>query len=312
MSKQTPLEVTCTCGRKLRIGAEHAGQQGKCPACGQVLEIPITNNSPVSWDLASERTETRLRRVGAILSQPGLVPGGLTEDEWLSCSDPVQMLEQLEKVASDRKLRLFACACCRSVCDSLTQRGEKLIEVAERYADGLASPGEIVEAQTTASWDSRDGVVWEAAGWLASRSAKGASVAAAQLLAESARLSAWEERSGQERAQMGSEVIAAIAAERATRVREEEDRKQCALLYDIFGNPFRTISIDPDWLLWNDGTVRKVAQGIYDDRAFPRMPLLADSLEKAGCNNRDILNHCRKSVGHVLGCWVLDLLLGKI
>src|SRR5262249_22955025 len=152
----------------------------------------------------------------------------LTEDEWLSCTDPVQMLEQLDRVASDRKLRLFACACCRSVCDSVTERGEKLIEVSERYADGLASPEEIAEAQTIASWDSRDGVVWEAVGWLALRSAKGASVAAAQLLAERARLSAWEETSEQERAQVGSEGIATIAAERAARTRNEEYRRQCA------------------------------------------------------------------------------------
>src|SRR5262249_22730277 len=157
------------------------------------------------------------------------------------------------------------------------------------------SPEEIAEAQTIASWDSRDGVVWEAVGWLALRSAKGASVAAAQLLAERARLSAWEETSEQERAQVGSEGIATIAAERAARPRNEEYRRQCALLHDVFGNPFRMVSIDPDWLVWNDGAVRKIAQGIYNDRAFARVPLLAESLEEAGCNNSDLLIHCRKS-----------------
>ena len=62
---------------------------------------------------------------------------------------------------------------------------------------------------------------------------------------------------------------------------------------------------------WNDGTVHRVAQAIYDERAFERMPILADALEDAGCDNADILNHCRNGGEHVRGCWVIDLLLGK-
>jgi hypothetical protein len=83
------------------------------------------------------------------------------------------------------------------------------------------------------------------------------------------------------------------------------------LLQDIFGNPFRPITIDPSWLTWNDGTVRKIAQAIYEERAFDRMPILADALEEAGCTNADIRNHCRRSGEHVRGCWVVDLLLRK-
>ena len=64
-------------------------------------------------------------------------------------------------------------------------------------------------------------------------------------------------------------------------------------------------------MAWNAGTVRRIAQAIYDDRAFDRMPILADALEDAGCDNADILNHCRESREHVRGCWVVDLLLGK-
>src|SRR5439155_24569283 len=61
----------------------------------------------------------------------------------------------------------------------------------------------------------------------------------------------------------------------------------------------------------NDGTVVKLAQGIYDDRAFARLPILADALEEAGCMDTEILDHCRRAREHVRGCWVLDLLLGK-
>ena len=83
------------------------------------------------------------------------------------------------------------------------------------------------------------------------------------------------------------------------------------LLRDVFGNPFRWTLLDPSWLAWNDGTVHKIAQAIYDERAFDRLPILADALEDAGCDDADILRHCREPGEHVRGCWVIDLLLGK-
>src|SRR5262249_35973012 len=58
-------------------------------------------------------------------------------------------------------------------------------------------------------------------------------------------------------------------------------------------------------------TVQQLARAIDADRAFDRLPLLADALEDAGCNNADILEHCRSATEHVRGCWVVDLLLGK-
>ena len=84
---------------------------------------------------------------------------------------------------------------------------------------------------------------------------------------------------------------------------------QIAYLRDIFGNPFRPVALNPAWLT---SDVLALARGIYDERAFERMPILADALQDAGCDNADILTHCRdaKQV-HVRGCWVLDLLLGK-
>jgi hypothetical protein len=84
---------------------------------------------------------------------------------------------------------------------------------------------------------------------------------------------------------------------------------ETSLLRDIIGNPFRPVNIDRAWLTAN---VMALARVIYDDRAFDRMPELADALEKAGCTNAGILGHCRFTVWpHVRGCWVVDLLLGK-
>jgi hypothetical protein len=56
---------------------------------------------------------------------------------------------------------------------------------------------------------------------------------------------------------------------------------------------------------------RKWLKPIYDERAFNRMPILADALEEAGCTNKDILDHCRSGGEHVRGCWAVDLILGK-
>jgi len=89
---------------------------------------------------------------------------------------------------------------------------------------------------------------------------------------------------------------------------ESEMAAQSQLLRDIFGNPFRPVTVDPEWLT---STVVALARGIYDERAFDRLPILADALQDAGCENADVLDHCRGPGPHARGCWVVDLLLGK-
>jgi hypothetical protein len=91
-----------------------------------------------------------------------------------------------------------------------------------------------------------------------------------------------------------------------------EQHEQVRLMRDITGPiPFRPVPADTSWLQWKDGTVVKVAQAVYEDRAFDRLPILADALEDVGCTDADILTHCRGPGPHVRGCWVVDLLLGK-
>jgi hypothetical protein len=62
---------------------------------------------------------------------------------------------------------------------------------------------------------------------------------------------------------------------------------------------------------WRTSTVVALAEGVYADRAFDRLPILADALEDAGCGHADILAHCRGDGPHARGCWVVDLLLGR-
>jgi hypothetical protein len=94
----------------------------------------------------------------------------------------------------------------------------------------------------------------------------------------------------------------------ADQVYEAESRQRSALVRDIFGNPFYLVTVNPTWL--TVGVVH-LARQIYDERLFERLPILADALEREGCTDPVILDHCRKAGEHVRGCWVVDLLLEK-
>jgi len=90
--------------------------------------------------------------------------------------------------------------------------------------------------------------------------------------------------------------------------REDAQAFHLRLFHDIFGNPFRPVSVERAWLT---STVVKLAEGMYESRDFGAMPILADALQDAGCDHADILDHCRGDGPHTRGCWVVDLLLGK-
>jgi hypothetical protein len=83
---------------------------------------------------------------------------------------------------------------------------------------------------------------------------------------------------------------------------------QVELIRCIFSNPFRPVTLNPSLLT---STVVDLAEAIYQERAFDRLPILADALEDAGCTNLDIFGHCRGAGPHFRGCWCVDLVLGK-
>jgi hypothetical protein len=96
-------------------------------------------------------------------------------------------------------------------------------------------------------------------------------------------------------------------------MRDGADRQRercCDWLRDIFGNPFQPRRLDAAWLRANDGAVRKMARAIYEENRFADLPILADALEEAGCDDFFLLHHCR-SGEHGRGCWAVDLLLGQ-
>ncbi len=77
---------------------------------------------------------------------------------------------------------------------------------------------------------------------------------------------------------------------------------------DVVGNPFRSVAFSPSW---RTDTAVGLARQVYEGRDFSAMPILADTLQDAGCDNTDVLDHCRDPSPHVRGCWVVDLLLDK-
>jgi hypothetical protein len=105
---------------------------------------------------------------------------------------------------------------------------------------------------------------------------------------------------------------AAASAAQAINVSSPTERRaQCDLLRDAFGNPFQPVALNPAWLCWHDGCVVSMARAIYEERRFEEMPILADALEEAGCDDEEILWHCREEPEHARGCWLLDAILGK-
>ncbi len=78
------------------------------------------------------------------------------------------------------------------------------------------------------------------------------------------------------------------------------------LLRCVWGNPFRSSEIAAACLTRD---VIGLAERIYHEREFNRLPVLADMLEGAGCAQADVLAHCRCRGPHGRGCWVLDLVL---
>jgi hypothetical protein len=242
----------------------------------------------------------------------------LTEQEWLACADSRPMLALLRSRktflsrAGRRKLRLYACACCRGVWHLLgDQRSRHAIEAAERHADGAATTEELGAADKAAG-----AAADAAADAVASRSMPPGNHAAsaACAAAHSGVTRQWGAALAAKEAALARQKAAGRGrpdAWTASQVQPEERRWLACLLRDIFGNPFRTVRPAPCWLAWHGGAVPKLAQAIYDGRRFADLPVLADALEEAGCDSADLLAHCRQPGEHVRGCWVVDAILGK-
>jgi hypothetical protein len=214
----------------------------------------------------------------------------MTEAEWLACPDPIPMLA-LHGICSDlRKRRLFAVACCRRIADLLTRSGVKAVNAAELFADGATSQRELHDA-------------WRGIGFprVIPRGYAAAAARAACVFS-----------SGYDGTTDATAFAANARAKKPGNTRDKqrvlERAAQADLVRDIFGNPFRTVSFAPEW---RTDTAVSLARQMYQSRDFSAMPILADALQDAGCDNHEVLAHCRDTKqAHVRGCWVVDGVLG--
>jgi hypothetical protein len=276
----------------------------------------------------------------------------VTEQEWLACTEPEKLLDFLDGKVTDRKQRLFACACCRrswGLIEGDLFRGA--VEVAERFADGagvlvawekgrgngqallarnlVRGPEGEQRGEREAMLDrlaaERDGLCQggredvylfrydnitpeETAAWtLYLRTDVPWVVANFAARLRAAPYPYWERL---------EELDLTGPAEQEWEARFQAEKvSQSGLLRDIVGNPFRPQAVNP---AWRTADATRLAQTAYDERELPsghldsaRLSVLADALEDAGCTEEAVLAHLRAPGQHVLGCWVLDLLLGK-
>ncbi len=214
----------------------------------------------------------------------------MTESQWRRCADPVPMLAFLSDLASGRKLRLFAVACCRRVSHVFPDdRVRVALDAAERLADGAigrtawadaeaqvkAVRGEVEPLADPRRWDAITAAV--------------VTISHASSSEDGVRL-------------------AANASAAASRAAGDEATAQARLVREVFPYPLRPTTFSSEW---RTSTVVSLAAQMYATRDFSAMPILADALQDAGCDSADILDHCRGDGPHVRGCWVVDLVLGK-
>ncbi len=217
----------------------------------------------------------------------------MTEAEWMTWRDPEAMIREIQIDASDRQLQLLTIATARLRWDELPEDPfRKVVETAERYADDAAYAtflelnvfrdqvfGFITGGERGDRWWGEPNRSW---------------------LALTLLLTARDRNElppvGDGDVHLWQQCIQGSSA------------ALCLVVRDIFGNPFRPVAFSPEW---RTSTTVLLAQQMYESRDFGAMPILADALQDAGCDNDDVLTHCRGTGPHVRGCWVVDHVLGK-
>ncbi len=211
----------------------------------------------------------------------------MTEQQWLSSSDPAKMLEWLcrwpntpepaRRAYSDRKLRLLACACLRQVWYCVGPDSRLILAEVEEGVDG---PRPL------------------------SRAAMDAGAQAATYM----------------EAALGHGAAPAVLADLLRDIFGNPFQPlafgcpDCLTVVDVTDEACPSCGRGPDcgaFLHWQDGAVVKLAQAVYDKSDWGSLPILADALEEAGCESEGLLGHLRGPGPHARGCTAIDFLLGK-
>ena len=187
----------------------------------------------------------------------------MTEQEWLVCEDPrVMYAEMTNRISSlsDRRWRLLACAIQEAWLPFIgpdIDQTKQAIETAIKWAEtGIRSPHWGSSAYFVLNLSACNGIYW---------------------LINHSRDNPLEPVSGS----------------------KEVGRKSADLFREVIGNPFRPVKVgcsrgcdihNPDWLT---PTVLSIAQQIYDTQDYTGMPILADAMEEAGCEEQIKCKRCK-------------------
>jgi hypothetical protein len=214
----------------------------------------------------------------------------MTETEWLACDDVTRMiLDKRISRLSRRQAALYCVGCIRTTPDIANQR---------RLRRAVAA---VEEALETGDWSE------------VTRLNHAAQAACGKVKIGSAEY-LWVLVTFQFTTEYTSSRLQAVrcllnALDTPDQQSHGLSRTYAEILRDVVGNPSRKITFKSEW---RTDTVLSLAKGMYESRDFSAMPILADALQDAGCENADVLDHCRDEKHiHVRGCWVVDLVLGK-
>jgi hypothetical protein len=243
----------------------------------------------------------------------------MTEQKWESTVSPWPLRNHVADLGllTLRKKALFAVACCRRIIHLIRdERSICAIEVCEAHADGEADFDTFCEVSAKAFAAARD-------------VERNGNPGEEQLAAHAAKWLSPDDTKLGRAAEFAGEAIGFQALSRADLIPADtplnealaywdhptfmsamaaEERVQADLIRDLFGNPFRPFDFRDDW---RTSTVLALTCRILQEQDYSLFLILADALEDAGCEDADILNHCRGTGPHVRGCWVVDLVLGK-
>jgi hypothetical protein len=216
------------------------------------------------------------------------------------------LIPELAKHTSKRKARLYACACCRRIWSLMPDEWcREVVDIAERFADGAVNGATLGDATKRAKRSFRVDL---------SRGSEPAYRAAeacyfVTLSNVEAALQACESAVSAQAYAQGRTRNGKRNGDKERDALYREFTYQTHLLRELLGNPGKPVAFNPRWCT---PTATSIAQQMYESRDFSTMPTLADALQDVGCDNADILNHCRDAnATHVRGCWVVDMVLGK-
>jgi hypothetical protein len=222
----------------------------------------------------------------------------VTEAEWLAGCDPYRMASVLEYYRPSRKFRQLVCASLYTIADEL--RAAHLghyLELVERLTEERDTRELLHNAQQTLS--ELDGRKPDAGDLITAL--------------EDALYDEDEPEPNPSVGLSGTPYRVAATIDEVMGVNLNRCGTANEVLYGslvrcIFGNPFRPVAFNP---AWRTDTAIALARQMYDSRDFGAMPILADALQDAGCEDEQVLSHCRDAGPHARGCWVVDGVLGK-